>query len=73
MTDNLRPNDAQKASRRDFIKAVTDRNQRVNEFSLNISLKGLEKVPAKSDLPGGPATAAVAPTSREKVMQAITK
>ena len=55
------------------IKAVTDRNQRVNEFSLNISLKGLEKVPAKSDVPGGPATAAVAPTSREKVMQAITK
>ena len=53
------------------IKAVTDRNQRVNEFSLNISLKGLEAVPAKAS-PVGAAPAA-APSSREKVMQAITK
>ena len=53
------------------IKAVTDRNQRANEFSLNISLKGLEVAPAKSAVPG--ATPAVAPNSREKVMQAITK
>ena len=53
------------------IKAVTDRNQRVNEFSLNISLKGLEAVPAKG-APVGSAPAA-APGSREKVMQAITK
>ena len=53
------------------IKAVTDRNQRVNEFSLNISLKGLEAAPAKSAVSG--AAAAVAPSSREKVMQAITK
>ena len=49
------------------IKAITDRNQRVNEFSLNISLKGLEAVPAKG------AAAAANPGSREKVMQAITK
>ena len=54
------------------IKAVTDRNQRVNEFSLNISLKGLEKVPEKTGTTGV-APAAVAPSSREKVMQAITK
>ncbi len=53
------------------IKAVTDRNQRANEFSLNISLKGLEAVPAKA-APGGAAPLA-APSSREKVMQAITK
>lgn len=54
------------------IKAVTDRNQRLNEFSLNISLKGLEDPNATKSAPkpsGGPA----APTSREKVMQAITK
>ena len=54
------------------IKAVTDRNQRVNEFSLNISLKGLETVPAKAGASGAVPTA-VAPSSREKVMQAITK
>lgn len=57
------------------IKAVNDRNQqRVNEFSLNISLKGLEAapVPGKS---GQPAVAApvAAPEARDKVMQAITK
>jgi len=55
------------------IKAVNDKNQqRTNEFSLNISLKGIE-APTK---PGPtPATAAnpAAPSSREKVMQAITK
>ena len=54
------------------IKAVTDRNQRVNEFSLNISLKGLEKVPEKTGTTGAAPTA-VAPSSRDKVMQAITK
>ena len=54
------------------IRAVTDRNQRVNEFSLNISLKGLEKAPEKSGTTGA-AKAAVAPSSRDKVMQAITK
>ena len=53
------------------IKAVTDRNQRANEFSLNISLKGLEAAPAKTGAPG--AAPAAAPSSREKVMQAITK
>lgn len=55
------------------IKAVNDKNQqRTNEFSLNISLKGIE-APTK---PGPtPATAAnpAASSSREKVMQAITK
>ena len=54
------------------IKAVTDRNQRANEFSLNISLKGLEKVAEKS-VTTGAAKTAVAPSSRDKVMQAITK
>lgn len=54
------------------IKAVTDRNQRANEFSLNISLKGLEAALPKTGAPGTPAAAAP-PTSREKVMQAITK
>ena len=38
------------------IKAVTDRNQRVNEFSLNISLKGLDPAtaikPAQAGAPG---------------------
>ena len=53
------------------IKAVTDRNQRANEFSLNITLKGLEAAPAKSAASG--VAPAVAPSSREKVMQAITK
>lgn len=54
------------------IKAVTEKNQRLNEFSLNISLKGLESMqPPK---PGNkPAAAAPPPSSREKVMQAITK
>lgn len=55
------------------IKAVTDRNQRVNEFSLNISLKGLDPATAiKPALPGAPAAKAD-PNAREKVMQAITK
>ena len=55
------------------IKAVTDRNQRANEFSLNISLKGLD--PAAAAKPAQPvAPAAKAdPSAREKVMQAITK
>ncbi len=55
------------------IKAVTDRNQRANEFSLNISLKGLDPTATgKPALPGA-AVPATAPTSRDKVMQAITK
>lgn len=56
------------------IKAGTDSNkQRVNEFSLNISLKGLEAAPtAKPGQPAAPVPAA-APGAREKVMQAITK
>ena len=55
------------------IKAVTDRNQRANEFSLNISLKGLEPLStAKPTVPGA-AAVTPAPTSRDKVMQAITK
>ena len=55
------------------IKAVTDRNQRANEFSLNISLKGLEPLAtAKTTVPGA-AAVTPAPTSRDKVMQAITK
>lgn len=56
------------------IKAATDRNQqRVNEFSLNISLKGLEAAPvAKPGQPAAAAPAAAAP-ARDKVMQAITK
>jgi type IV pilus assembly protein PilN len=58
------------------IKAVTERNQRLNEFSLNISMKGLEdpnavKSAVSSTSP--PAAAQAAPTSQEKVMQAITK
>jgi type IV pilus assembly protein PilN len=55
------------------IKAVTERNQRLNEFSLNISLKGLEDPNTVKAAVGAAPTAAVAPTSREKVMQAITK
>ncbi len=55
------------------IKAVTDRNQRVNEFSLNISLKGLDAAAAvKPAQSGAPAVKADA-NAREKVMQAITK
>lgn len=53
------------------IKAITDRNQRLNEFSLNISMKGL--VDATAAKPAAPAQPAAAPTSRDKVMQAITK
>lgn len=57
------------------IKAVNDRNQqRLNEFSLNISLKGLEDPNALKNAPKpGVPPAAAAPSSREKVMQAITK
>jgi type IV pilus assembly protein PilN len=57
------------------IKAVTDRNQRLNEFSLNVSLKGLEDPNAvkTNPTPNAAAPAAPAKTSQEKVMQAITK
>jgi type IV pilus assembly protein PilN len=56
------------------IKAVTERNQRLNEFSLNISLKGLEDPNAVKAATGtAPTAAQAAPSSREKVMQAITK
>jgi type IV pilus assembly protein PilN len=56
------------------IKAVTERNQRLNEFSLNISMKGLEDPNAvKAAASAPPAAAKAAPTSQEKVMQAITK
>ena len=55
------------------IKAVTDRNQRANEFSLNISLKGLDPLTAAKPALPGTAGAAAPPTSRDKVMQAITK
>jgi type IV pilus assembly protein PilN len=53
------------------IKAVTDRNQqRLNEFSLNISLKGLEDPNAVKAAPKpGVPPAATAPSSREKVMK----
>jgi type IV pilus assembly protein PilN len=57
------------------IKAITERNQRLNEFSLNISLKGLEDPNAAKAASGqaGKAAPTAAPSSREKVMQAITK
>jgi type IV pilus assembly protein PilN len=56
------------------IKAVTERNQRLNEFSLNISLKGLEDPNAVKSAAAAPLqTPKAAPTSQEKVMQAITK
>jgi type IV pilus assembly protein PilN len=56
------------------IKAVTERNQRLNEFSLNISMKGLEDPNAvKAGASTTPANAGAAPSSRDKVMQAITK
>ncbi len=56
------------------IKAVTERNQRLNEFSLNISMKGLED-PAAAKSANSSATAAPAASTpaRDKVMQAITK
>ncbi len=55
------------------IKAVTDRNQRANEFSLNISLKGLEAPTASKPAQTGAPAAKADPSAREKVMQAITK
>ena len=55
------------------IKAVTDRNQRVNEFSLNISLKGLDPATAIKPAQAGAPAAKADPNAREKVMQAITK
>jgi type IV pilus assembly protein PilN len=56
------------------IKAVTEKNQRLNEFSLNISMKGLED-PAATKSANSNATAAPAASTpaRDKVMQAITK
>ncbi len=56
------------------IKAITERNQRLNEFSLNISMKGLED-PAAAKSANSNATAAPAASTpaRDKVMQAITK
>ena len=55
------------------IKAVTDRNQRANEFSLNISLKGLDPAAAAKPAQTGAPAAKADPNAREKVMQAITK
>ena len=55
------------------IKAVTDRNQRVNEFSLNISLKGLDPAAAVKPAQSGAPAVKADPNAREKVMQAITK
>jgi type IV pilus assembly protein PilN len=56
------------------IKNVTDKNQqRINEFSLNVSLKGLEAVPTVKRPTAGAPAAAPAPDARTKVMQAITK
>ena len=55
------------------IKAVTDRNQRANEFSLNISLKGLDPAAAAKPAQLGAPAAKADPNAREKVMQAITK
>lgn len=55
------------------IKAVTDRNQRLNEFSLNISLKGPDPVVAVRPALSGVAAPLAPPTAREKVMQSITK
>ncbi|MFN3628623.1 MAG: PilN domain-containing protein [Casimicrobiaceae bacterium] len=54
------------------IKAVTERNQRLNEFSLNFRLKDVEPSPAPA-LDATAPSAGRAPTAREKVMQAITK
>ena len=56
------------------IKNVTDKNQqRINEFSLNVSLKGLEVAPTVKRPAAGAPVAAPAPDARTKVMQAITK
>ena len=55
------------------IKAVTDRNQRLNEFSLNISLKGPDLVAVEKPALSGVAAQAMSPTTRDKVMQSITK
>ena len=55
------------------IKAVTERNQRLNEFSLNISTKGLEDPNAVKGAGKTAAAPAENKSSRDKVMQAITK
>ncbi len=53
------------------IKAVTERNQRLNEFNLAFKLKGEPKPQPARAAPASPQP--TAPTAREKVMQAITK
>ena len=55
------------------IKAVTDRNQRLNEFNLNISLKGLDSVAAEKPALSGVAAQVAPATARDKAMQSITK
>ena len=55
------------------IKAVTERNQRLSEFNLNVRLKGTDPVPAASPVAQGTSAPPTAPTAREKVMQTITK
>ncbi len=56
------------------IKNVNDKNQqRINEFSLNVSLKGLEAAPMVKRPVAGAPTTATDQGAREKVMQAITK
>ncbi|MCS6997044.1 MAG: PilN domain-containing protein [Casimicrobiaceae bacterium] len=56
------------------IKAVTERNQRANEFTLNLYLKSHEgQTNAASGSTPRTAASTPAPTMREKVMQAITK
>ncbi len=54
------------------IKAVTERNQRLNEFNLNFRLKSAETPPNPAPATAAP-PAGQAPTAREKVMQTITK
>lgn len=54
------------------IKAVTERNQRLNEFNLNFRLKSVEAPPSPAQAAAVPPPGQ-APTAREKVMQAITK
>ncbi len=54
------------------IKAVTERNQRLNEFNLNFRLKSVEAPPSPAQAADA-SPPGQAPTTREKVMQAITK
>jgi Tfp pilus assembly protein PilN len=53
------------------IKAVTERNQRLNEFNLRFRLKA--ETSPKPDQAAATTPQTSAPTAREKVMQAITK